>query len=134
LGAYPRAPSRCHPPVARSVGRDLLDGFIVGRCIEPQEFFTPIAVQTKRDITELLARSRGQELVPTFVVREPHEQRDIPLPAGLEDLERRLGQEIAIDYRAGQKRIATRARGAGVLDRQNPVSGKLPELRELRGV
>ena len=63
-------------------------------------------------------------------MREPHEQRDIPLPAGLEDLERRLGQEIAIDDRAGQKRIATRARSAGVLDRQNPVSGKLPELRE----
>ena len=132
LSASPNAHGRCHSPVAHSVGRDILDGTIVGRCVEPQEFFTPIAVQTKRDITELLARSRGQELVPTFVVREPHQQRDIPLPAGLEDLERRLGQEIAIDDRAGQKCIATRARSAGVLDRQNPVSGELPELRERR--
>src|SRR5256885_4042889 len=55
LSASPSAHGRCHSPVAHSVGRDILDGSIVGRCVEPQEFFTPIAVQTKRDIMELLA-------------------------------------------------------------------------------
>src|SRR2546430_13359011 len=54
------AHGRCHSPVAHSVGRDTLDGSIVGRCIEAQEFFTPIAVQTKRRSEEHTSELQSQ--------------------------------------------------------------------------